>query len=137
MKKGFSGPSMCPLCCTEEESVSHLMISCSFTVQVWDYLKDFLNIDAVWHGQNVEQAFRIWFDAGKNWRSIPFYVCRSIWLARNSHIFKGLIYSPLQIFNKVQNAWLDRADHSRVIRYRYLQQPFFQQNVAIGYFDGA
>ena len=34
-KKGWEGPSRCPLCMAEEETTNHLLIKCPFAVEVW------------------------------------------------------------------------------------------------------
>ena len=137
LKKGFSGPGICPFCCSEEENVTHIMITCPYTIQVWNYHKVFINSEVDWHGQNIVQAFKYWISAGKKGRTLPFLVCRTIWLARNSLIFRGLYQTPLQICNKVQQVWKDGKDKSRLIKYRYIQQPYLQENMSIRYFDGA
>jgi hypothetical protein len=35
-KRGFTGPSWCPLCCNEEETQNHLLNLCPFSSQLWD-----------------------------------------------------------------------------------------------------
>jgi hypothetical protein len=35
-KRGFTGPSWCPLCCNEEEKQNHLLNLCPFSSKLWD-----------------------------------------------------------------------------------------------------
>ena len=70
-------------------------------------------------------------------RTIPFHVCRLIWLARNSIIFRNIRTTPLQIVNKVQILWNERPKNYRIQKTRIIQQPVFIHDMSIGYFDGA
>ena len=77
-KKGFAGPGICPLCHDAEESITHLMIKCSFSVQVWQHIGHFFETELLWHGLNITEAFRNWITGGDELRTIPFHMCRFI-----------------------------------------------------------
>ena len=64
-------------------------------------------------------------------------MCRLIWLARNSVIFRNEFSSPLLIVNKVQHIWNEGPIQYKKKSSRIIQQPTFQHDVSIGYFDGA
>ena len=34
-KKKMKGPAFCPLCGTEEEKIDHLLLSCNFSISIW------------------------------------------------------------------------------------------------------
>ena len=82
-----------------------MMIRCTFTVRVWELIGRYFGPDYSWHGEHIIQAFENWFSGGRELRTIPFYVCSFIWLARNSYIFRHIITTPLQIVNKVRIVW--------------------------------
>ena len=136
-KKGFAGPGICPLCHDAEESITHLMIKCSFSVQVWQHIGHFFETELLWHGLNITEAFRNWITGGDELRTIPFHVCRFIWLARNSIIFRDVYSTPHQIVDKVQYIWNVGSKRPKVLKQRIIQQPTFQYDLSIGYFDWA
>eukprot|EP00253_Pinus_taeda_P014528 PITA_14528 len=42
-KKGFSGPSRCPMCLAEEETINHLFNSCEWANQLWNWMEEILS----------------------------------------------------------------------------------------------
>jgi hypothetical protein len=42
-KKGWHGPSICPLCKIDVEEIDHMFVHFSFTHSVWDRILSFLN----------------------------------------------------------------------------------------------
>ena len=38
LKRGWEGPSRCPLCARHEENSTHLFLQCSFVLEVWNTL---------------------------------------------------------------------------------------------------
>ena len=64
-------------------------------------------------------------------------MCRFIWLARNSFIFRNVYTTPLQIVNKVQIIWNEGPKQFRKKKSRIIQQPAFLHDMSLGYFDGA
>ena len=113
------------------------MINCPFTKQVWDFVYSSLKLDVTWHRDFVKEAFTLWSSEAKSWHIIPFFVCRSLWLTRNAFIFEGKTFTPLQVFNKARCFWIERQASKKVNKARILQQPLLDQNVAVGFFDGA
>eukprot|EP00253_Pinus_taeda_P026308 PITA_26308 len=41
-KKGFSGPSICPMCRNEEETINHLFSSCLWANSIWKWLENIM-----------------------------------------------------------------------------------------------
>ena len=57
-RKGFEGPGICSLCQDAEESITHLMIDCPFSVLVWKHIGQLFETDLIWHGRHITEAFR-------------------------------------------------------------------------------
>eukprot|EP00253_Pinus_taeda_P008065 PITA_08065 len=83
------GPSRCPLCQDASESITHLLVECSFTRQVWVETKKLLNITSRWEGGDLIAAWEFWWSnyPEKNLRNLPPILCWGIWIARNRSIF--------------------------------------------------
>ena len=113
------------------------MIDCPFSVQVWQHIGHLFKTDLIWHGRHITQAFRNWIIGDSKLRNIPFHVCRFIWLARNSFIFRNAYSTPLQIVNKVQLIWNEGPKQFKKKSSRIIQQPTFLHDISVGYFDGA
>ena len=43
-KRCFFGPSRCVMCGEEEESINHLMVYCSFSKEVWEFILNVFQI---------------------------------------------------------------------------------------------
>jgi hypothetical protein len=54
LSKGWEGPSYCLLCTSGPESVSHILINCVFTRQVWSQILKVLNLRYDWEGTNLK-----------------------------------------------------------------------------------
>ena len=46
-KRGWEHPSSCVLCGKEDETVSHLFLSCQFSRQMWSSVRSKLNLDGL------------------------------------------------------------------------------------------
>ena len=136
-RKGFEGPSICSFCHNEEDSITHLMIECPFTLQVWHNIGLLFETDTIWNGLHITHAFEHWIRDNRRLRSIPFHVCRFIWLARNSNIFHDITTSPHQIVFQVQLSWREENKQISQQKTRNILQPNFRHDISIGFFDGA
>eukprot|EP00253_Pinus_taeda_P012272 PITA_12272 len=111
-KKCFEGPSRCPMCSVEEESLNHLCNTCEWASQLWcwmewipscsdrkrdsihntilDWRKDFSGIQRV----------------NSIWKSVPGFLLWSIWKERNRRIFqdehKNMDFSKNNIITNIQ-----------------------------------
>ena len=97
-RRGMAGPSRCPLCCSEEETVSHLLPTCPYVVEVWNLVLNPSHVTINIPG-NLTDLFSNWirnspFDLHKKnllksiWMWIPKVICWNIWLERNRSIFR-------------------------------------------------
>jgi len=98
-KRGFHGPSRCSLCREKEESVTHMMLECKFTLQTW------FELLGIWYSNfalpsSTPELFANWLNrypgpSPKNkaikaaWSSLPKINCWHIWLERNKRIFRN------------------------------------------------
>ena len=57
-KRGFHGPGICALCCSDEETVEHLFINCSVWRTVADHVCDLLNLTAFSPSVLLEEMIR-------------------------------------------------------------------------------
>ena len=96
-RRGMEGPSRCPLCLSDVETVSHLLLLCPFAQEVWrGVLKlEPANFD---FPDSIPSLFRSWassspFSFNKksllktSWMWIPKFTCWKLWLERNNRIF--------------------------------------------------
>lgn len=113
------------------------MIDCTFTIQVWQHIGNIFATGRSWQGNHITEAFLNWISGGARLRNLPFHVCRYIWLARNSIIFRDNFITPLQIANKVQAYWNEGPRQNSPHKTRIIQPPSFKHDMAFGYFDGA
>jgi hypothetical protein len=90
-RRGWSGPNKCTLCKVEEESVSHLFVSCSFASQVWREVMMNLNCPGQWIFYSLELCLWNWLRNPflKQFKELPCYVIWGIWLHRNQVLFYG------------------------------------------------
>lgn len=93
-KRNFHGPSICPNCNSQEESLQHLLDSCTLANQLWEKAsfrcqkrcrvsKDIINSIRHWH-QNPYKSELL----NQLWRMIPGLLLWTIWKERNKCIFK-------------------------------------------------
>ena len=89
-KRSFQGPGWCVLCKKELESISHLFITCPFSIAVWKECMSLVGMDYRWEGNSVNSALENWWRSvtHKKLKSLPLLVIWGIWLARNGAIFQ-------------------------------------------------
>lgn len=64
-KRNFQGPGWCVLCKREQESITHLFLSCSYSVEVWKESSTFLGFPCRWERASMGIAWESW------WRMTP------------------------------------------------------------------
>ena len=60
-KRNFQGPGWCVLCKKELESISHLFITCPFSIAVWKESMSLVGLDYRWDGNSVNNAWENWW----------------------------------------------------------------------------
>jgi ribonuclease HI len=109
-RKGWEGPSRCPLCSQAEETIAHLLFICEFSKEVWGLLVGSVASNLPTSGKEL---FNCWlslspFDLTKKnllktvWMWIPKFICWKIWLERNNRIFNEERRLPAQVAIKVK-----------------------------------
>ena len=108
-KRGISGPSRCILCNSDEETISHLFLQCSFSHLIWRSVLP--PGTALNFPDTIAQLFAVWskhFPGSLNkklilnrlWACIPKNLCWQLWLARNKAIFKDQKVVPAHVAAK-------------------------------------
>jgi ribonuclease HI len=111
-KKGWEGPTRCPFCVSNEETVAHILLNCSFAREVWNLAL------APWTNQvtlpnEIPKLLLNWQalcpfslmkkDQLKSCRGyLPKFICWKIWLERNTRVFKGKTASEAQVIAKAK-----------------------------------
>ncbi|XP_074266105.1 uncharacterized protein LOC141588570 [Silene latifolia] len=117
ISKGLYILNRCILCKQENESHQHLFFCCSYSIEVWHAVLQWIGMDA--RSNHYEQEL-LWI-AHKNhrrhWQAQWYISCIAatvfyIWQERNSRIFRGVEHSPSHILNQLQ-----LTVSSRLLRY--------------------
>lgn len=96
--QGFQGPSICHLCCTQEEIIDHICISCSFTRSLWAWIESafqtYLDFNAGFD-QFLIHAMKINFSrqVASFWKVAIITCVWNIWHSRNSCVFENMVPS--------------------------------------------
>eukprot|EP00253_Pinus_taeda_P011321 PITA_11321 len=94
-KKGFSGPSICPMCRNEEETINHLFNSCIWANSIWKWLENTLqqsnrNINSIQDTiTQCPEEFSSNYRVNNIWKIILGFVTWTIWKERNRRIFQN------------------------------------------------
>ncbi|XP_057872052.1 uncharacterized protein LOC131078394 [Cryptomeria japonica] len=105
----IAGPSRCCFCKKEEESAEHLLYSCSYSRQFWDWLQLKLQNYMVYNSTFKDFIFA-WPTGGKfsKWGSLwitsPSMVVWHMWKERNKRIFMEEEMVVTLLINKIQVA---------------------------------
>jgi len=91
-KINIFGPGWCTLCKSEGEYTLHLFLKCRYTIKVWTEVSRILDLHCNWSGQDLEQAWQIWWATRiyKSLRALPLLIIWGVWLVQNTLIFKGV-----------------------------------------------
>jgi ribonuclease HI len=111
-RRGWEGPSRCPLCLVEEENADHLFLLCPFAKETWsEVLK--MNQDSFNMPVTIQDMLKNWatyapFCLTKkellktSWMWIPRFTCWKIWLERNNRIFRNESYTSIRVAIKAR-----------------------------------
>lgn len=125
-KRGMEGPSRCPLCMSEEETVDHLLLLCPFAKAVW---KGALRsrADKVELPRNMPKLLHEWAKLSsfclnkKNllktaWMWIPKFTCWKLWLERNTRLFRGETCTSNNVISKIKAIMGETLDTTPALR---------------------
>ena len=118
-KKGWEGPTRCLFCLNHEETIEHLLISCSYAKEVWNlatpggftppmeknkYL--LINWATVPPFANIKNP-----KIKSYWMSLPKFILWKLWLERNARIFIGKASLASQVATKDEGLLGDCLSH--------------------------
>jgi hypothetical protein len=120
-KKGWAGPTRCPLCCQAEETTNHLLLSCPFASEVWHLA---LGLGALTPSlpQDIQLLLSNWqalcpfrtTNQGHltaTWKALPKFILWKIWLERNNRIFREEKRTPAQVVVKINGLFSESAPY--------------------------
>uniref|UniRef100_A0A2N9GN59 Reverse transcriptase domain-containing protein n=1 Tax=Fagus sylvatica TaxID=28930 RepID=A0A2N9GN59_FAGSY len=111
MRRGYTMVSRCCLCCSDGETVDHLLLHCPISHVLWSFL--FRSFHVTWVvPRSVKDLFfgwRNWF--GKHhsdiWNLAPLCLMWNVWLERNSRIFEDTQSSVDHLLEKFTSSLFD------------------------------
>jgi ribonuclease HI len=123
-RKGWEGPSHCPLCNQAEETTVHLLLNCDFSKEAWDL---FLGSVSVNFPSSALELLSNWmslspFNLSKKnllktiWMWTPKFLCWKLWLERNNRIFKEESRMPSQVAIKARTMLSEALNSKTSIR---------------------
>eukprot|EP00253_Pinus_taeda_P015021 PITA_15021 len=91
----MNGPSRCPLCKKESESIHHLFINCPYTKRVWLETQVLIRTNCNWEGASLKATWESWWNQNMegNLRNLPPIISWGVWIARNKAIFQEISLS--------------------------------------------
>jgi hypothetical protein len=100
-KRGFTGPSMCVLCQSQEETKEHLFNGCSYSQIIWDQGAQIMRRSNQNHG-SIRDTIENWDSIiysnpilNHIWLLLPGFILWQIWKERNKCIFHSK-HSPTE-----------------------------------------
>jgi exonuclease III len=107
MKRGFTGPSRCSLCMQNEETMEHLLNTCHYSQQIWDW-----GAQAMRRSQRNRSSIRetlVNWDAvsfhnpilQRIWQLLPGFILWALWKERNKRIFNSTPSPPPVTWDRV------------------------------------
>ena len=88
IKKRWIGKNLCSLYRKVEETVDHLLVNCSFSINIWKTVCIALSIQRNWEGDNFNHSCYTWFKNCRDFHSLHAIVSWKIWNVRNTNIFE-------------------------------------------------
>ena len=104
MRRGYAMVNRCCLCCSNGETVDHLLLHCPVAHVVWNFL--FRSFHVSWvmprSVKDLLSGWRNWLGKHRSdiWNLAPHRLMWNIWLERNSRTFEDLLCSTDQLIEK-------------------------------------
>ena len=109
-KRGFQGPSICVLCRSSDETVSHLFFQCPFAKQIWHLWWSVWGCSC-WHVSSLSEFWdRLGHPPAKAsflqvaWSIGPSLILWHLWLERNRRIFQDVHFELRFLWGKIINS---------------------------------
>jgi hypothetical protein len=83
---------------SDSETNSHLIMTCAYTLEVWQEINCLTSLNNAWKGNSIEEALKNWCmnKDTKRYKSLPLTIAWGIWLAQNSKLFEDKDTMPLK-----------------------------------------
>lgn len=99
MKRGGMGPMGCPFCYQAAELVDHLLVTCLYTMQLWNEVAHRLGINGRLHHGNLDSILFLWSKHSSYSPTDPLFFIWCIWKYINLILFEERIQSALHRSN--------------------------------------
>jgi exonuclease III len=107
MKKGFTGPSRCTLCMQSEETMEHLLNTCQYSQQIWDWGAQTMRRSQR-NRSSIRETLANWDAVSfynpilqRIWQLLPGFILWAIWKERNKRIFNSSSSPPFTTWDRV------------------------------------
>lgn len=91
----YSSPGRCPLCKASIENISHLLITCPYTTQVWKDLESSAGFNDAWSRTSCLRLPQEWdVNVAVKIQALLLIVALGIWLSRNTSLFEDRYNVP-------------------------------------------
>ena len=106
-RRGVMGPSRCQLCEAQEETMEHILNSCTYTSWLWDSFNSIFQHTDWDKGSiiNTVNRWRINFSEHEilnlAWSFTPSFIIWNAWKERNKRIFKDEKTTPLGVMDLI------------------------------------
>lgn len=98
MRRGKHGPNIYSLCRRTCETVDHLFLHCSFSIELWEKICLALKIEVEWPNMGFEKTYQIWMQKHLHLKIILGLVAWSICNIRNQVIFQDTTSENLALY---------------------------------------
>ncbi|CAL0306454.1 unnamed protein product [Lupinus luteus] len=117
-RRGCSMASRCDLCCTHADSTDHLLLSCSFSIYIWNWLAGLLGICI--NLNSFHDIFQVCKTKGRNqWNDISLaaivHTINAIWFCRNQRRFNDKAISLHQATNQIKRSLVLSGNGSNAV----------------------
>jgi hypothetical protein len=139
LRRGWCGPSRCPLCKENQETIIHIFISCPCVGKVVQLIKDQLKTKANWDQGSLEDYFRTWIQDKTTtlYAGLPGIMIINIWWARNSVVFKDKTVPPKATAATSISQAEEFKTELRTSKQCFIVPPPIDYTIPWGFFDGA
>lgn len=102
-KRGVIGPSKCQLCEAQEETMEHILNSCTYTTWLWDsfytiFQQTDRDKDSIINTLNKwRKSYSEYEILNLAWTFTPSFIIWNVWKERNKIIFKDEKTTPLRL----------------------------------------